>query len=77
MQIPVTKTLTLSVPHGYLSIDKTENGESYQVTYHNKIYKNSPFVLPTTFSTEFSIAEVVNSSEVRNKIYQITGELPE
>lgn len=77
MQIPVTKTLTLSVPHGYLSIDKTENGESYQVTYHNKIYKNSPFVLPTTFSTKFSIEEVVNSSEVRNKIYQITGELPE
>lgn len=27
--------------------------------------------------TEFSIEEVVNSNEVRNKIYQITGELPE
>lgn len=77
MQIPVTKTLTLSVPHGYLSVDKTKDGESYQVTYHNKIYKNSPFVFPTTFSTEFSVQEIVNSNEVRAKIYQITGELPE
>lgn len=76
MQIPVTKTITFSAPHGYLTVDKTEDSESYRVTYHNKIYKDSPFVLPTAFSTEFSIVEIVNSNEVRNLIYKITGELP-
>ncbi len=38
--------------------------ESYEVYYINKLYKNSPFKCPQTFSTEFTLEEILNSPEI-------------
>lgn len=81
MRIDLTKTLSMNVPHGYLTVDKIPSKDqwgndkwSWQVTYHNNIYQNSPFKLNPTFSNEFTLEEVVNSSEIRSAVKQITGE---
>ena len=73
MKIPLTKTVTMQVNHGELEI-KTVKDNSYEVYYHNNIYQNSPFKMTQSFSTEFSIQEIVNSNEVINFITSITGE---
>lgn len=73
MKIPLTKTITSQVSHGYLEINEIPSG-SYQVTYHNNLFKNSPFTCPITFSTDFSYSEIINSSEVIQFVSGITGE---
>ena len=62
MKLPMYKTVSYEVPNGEMEIDIVD--DSYELTYHNKIYKNSPIKVPITFSTKFSIAEVMASSEV-------------
>lgn len=81
MKIPLEKTITAVVNHGYLEINKIPSkdqwgnpNESYQVIYHNNLFKNSPFTCPITFSTEFSYSEIVNSSEIILFVSGITGE---
>jgi len=81
MKISLEKTITAVVNHGYLEINKIPSkdqwdipNESYQVIYHNNLFKNSPFICPTTFSTEFSYSELVNSSEIKKFVSGITGE---
>lgn len=81
MKISLEKTITAVVNHGYLEINKIPSkdqwgisNESYQVIYHNNLFKNSPFTCPITFSTEFSYSEIVNSSEIIKFVSGITGE---
>lgn len=81
MKISLEKTITAVVNHGYLEIIKIPSkdqwdipNESYQVIYHNNLFRNSPFTCPTTFSTEFSYSEIVNSSEIIEFVSGITGE---
>ncbi len=81
MKISLEKTITATVNHGYVEIIKIPSkdqwgipNESYQVIYHNNLFRNSPFTCPTTFSTEFSYSEIVNSSEIIEFVSGITGE---
>jgi hypothetical protein len=39
---------------------------SWFVSYENIIYTKSPFVMPTSFSKEHSIVEVLDSKEVKS-----------
>ena len=41
-----------------------DKGNYWQVIYSNEIFKNSPFIMPTTFSKEFSYSEVLHSEEL-------------
>ena len=61
--IPVTKTITTTVPNGHIEIYL--NGDSYRVWYYNDSYRNSPFLLSNSFSSEYSVDEIMKSSEVR------------
>lgn len=63
IKVPVTKTVTTRVPNGNFEIS-LDSGV-YRLTYHNKVYKNSPFTGPS-FKSEYTIEEIMNSSEVRN-----------
>lgn len=62
MRIPMTKKIVMETRNGEMEITKI--GDSYHLTYHNPIYKGSPFKVPTSFSTSFTIDEILNSSEV-------------
>lgn len=62
MLIPMTKKVVSETRSGAMAITKI--GDSYRLTYHNPIYKGSPFKVPTSFSTAFSINEILKSSEV-------------
>lgn len=62
MKVPMYKTVTYQVLNGEMEIVKED--DSYHLTYHNPIYKNSPFKLPQSFSTSFLIQEILASSEV-------------
>lgn len=68
--IPLTKTVLYTVDNGTLKIE--ERNGSYYVTYINPLYKNSPFELPTQFSTDFTPAQVAKSSEVISFVHGIT-----
>lgn len=61
--IPITRTVTHEVPNGELHIELKD--DTYYVWYHNKYFVGSPFKLTVSFSTELSIKEIRNSSEVR------------
>lgn len=62
MRIPMTKKIVMETRNGEMEITKI--GDSYHLTYHNPIYKGSPFKVPTSFSTSFTVDEILNSSEV-------------
>ena len=65
MKIALTKTkeVMTTVSNGELEIEQKD--DSWHVTYHNKIYKGSPFKLPMSFSTTFTADQVINSNEVQ------------
>lgn len=60
--VPVTKTVTTKVPNGHIEI--IDNGVSLQVKYYNPIYKGSPFLCPVSFSKNYSVEQIVKSSEI-------------
>lgn len=74
-KIQLVKTIKSVVTHGTIELIKEE--DSYKVVYHNRLYMNSPFECPTTFSTSFNFKEIVNSPEVMKFISSITGEIHE
>lgn len=74
MLIPLTKRVSFSVEHGHIQLRKTNDGNTYEVYYHNDLYVGSPFKHTVSFSTDFTVSEVVNSSEVIRFVKQITGE---
>ena len=83
MKIQLTKTVSYTAPHGFITVEKVPSqdffgdpSEAWQVTYHNNLLKNSPFKLNPTFSSEFTLMEVVNSHEIHKAISDITGEIP-
>lgn len=84
MKIELTKTVSYTVPHGFITVEKVPShdrfgdpSEAWQVTYHNDLLKNSPFKLHPTFSSKFSLMEVANSHEIRKAIRDITGNTPD
>jgi len=62
MRIPMTKKIVMETRNGEMEITKI--GDSYHLTYHNPIFKGSPFKMPTSFSTDFTIDQILKSSEV-------------
>ena len=62
IMIPVTKTVTTTVPNGHVEIIDT--GTSFQIKYHNEIYKGSPFLCSVSFSKDYSVEQIMRSSEV-------------
>lgn len=62
MKIPMTKKITMETSNGEMEFLKIE--DSYHLTYHNPVYKNNPFKVPTSFSTDFTIEQIMNSHEV-------------
>lgn len=66
MRIPVTKTVTSVVPNGEIEI--IDCGATYQVKYHNHLYKGSPFVCPTFFSKEHSPGQIAKSAFIKKFI---------
>jgi hypothetical protein len=64
--VPLMKDLGVSVPNGELKIK--QSGGGYFVEYHNPIYVNSPFIMPTTFNSKFTIEEILNSRELQKFI---------
>jgi hypothetical protein len=60
--VPVTKRVTYEVAHGQMHIESIE--DTYYLTYLNPIFKGSPLKLPMQFSTDFTIEEIMKSSEV-------------
>ena len=69
--IPLLRSFASTVPHGSLEI--TQRGDSKRVTYHNAIYKGSPFEMPTSFNAAFSDQKILDSVEVRTFVHRITG----
>lgn len=71
----IYKTIAMQVPHGVCRIKKEsyvnywgETEYHYAIEYHNRIYKNSPFRCPCTFSTDFTIEQILNSREFQTFI---------
>lgn len=62
MKIPMTKKIVLETSNGEMEIIKID--DSYHLTYHNNIYVGNPFKVPITFSTNFTIDQILNSHEV-------------
>lgn len=62
MKVQMYKEVRYEVANGLMEIEIINN--LYELTYYNSFYKNSPFKLPTTFSTRFTIQEILASSEV-------------
>lgn len=60
--VQMTRAITVQAPNGEMHIEKI--GDSYHLTYHNQLYKGSPFPLPMQFNTDFSLDQIINSSEV-------------
>ena len=63
LRIPLNKKVLVDVPNGEMVI--TQEGTRYILEYINPIYVGSPFKMPTSFSTEYGISEILNSPEVR------------
>ena len=72
--IPLLHSFVSTVSHGSLEI--TQCGDSKRVTYHNAIYKGSPFKVPVIFSATFSDQEIANSAEVAKFVKSVTGITP-
>lgn len=64
LRIALRKKLvtTTTVPNGEMEI--LDEGDSWALVYHNSIYKNSPFRMPTTFSKAFELSELMRQPEV-------------
>jgi len=60
--VPMTKTVVNTVKNGEMIIEL--KGDTYHLEYHNHLYKNSPFKVPTSFSNSFSINQILKSHEV-------------
>lgn len=60
--VPMTKKIFLETRNGEMKIKR--KGDTYSLEYHNPIYVNSPFKMPTQFSTDFTIEEIIKSNEV-------------
>lgn len=70
MFINIQKTSTIKTPAGKLEIGLV-NG-SYVIKYHNSMFVGSPFTCPVSFSTVFTIEEIVRSPEVRDFLARFT-----
>jgi hypothetical protein len=70
MIIEVTNTQHYIVKNGTLHIEKT--GDHYSIEYHNPIYTNSPFKMPTTFSDRYTIEEILQSHELAEFLSRFT-----
>lgn len=62
MKIQMYAKVVTEIPNGEMEIIK--DGDSYRLIYHNSIYTNSPFKLPMTFSTDFTIEQIISSQEL-------------
>ena len=76
--VPYTTTVLGKVVHDSYTVQDGEihiilKDGSYHVEYHNHLYKNTPFKRCCSFSTDFRIDEIVNSSEVRQLITSVIG----
>lgn len=60
--VPVMKTVSFQVQNGEMKIRKVD--DAYVLEYHNHIYVGNPFRVPTQFSTDFTIEQIMRSSEV-------------
>lgn len=60
--VTMKKKIVMEAENGEMKI--TRDGDTYRLEYHNRFYKNSPFKVPTTFSTDFTIEEIISSHEV-------------
>ena len=62
MRVPMTKKIVMELNNGEMEFERI--GDTYHLTYHNPIYKNNPCKVPTSFSTDFTIEQIMNSNEV-------------
>lgn len=63
LTVPMTKIVKMEVSNGEIRVYRKD--DTYTLEYHNIFFKNTPFRMPTQFSTSFSIDEILKSNEVK------------